>query len=83
MINIWTTHPTLNFLWIASFPDWKRKMPPSSLVYEFCIDESSLKNKEQDNNQVKPFRTTLQHILDSYHVSTMFQIFLASTLVSI
>ncbi len=55
-------------------------MPPSSLMYGFCIDENSLKYKEQDNNRVKPFRATLQHIFDSYHVYMMFQIFLASTL---
>jgi hypothetical protein len=58
-------------------------MPPLSLVYELCIDESSSKHKKQDINRVKPFRTTLQHILDSYHVSPMFWTFLISTLVLI
>ncbi len=57
-------------------------MSPLSSVYELCIDKSSSQNKKQITNRVKPFRATLQHILDSYHVSTMFQIFLASALVS-
>jgi len=56
-------------------------MPPSSSMYELCIDESSSQNKKQTTNQVKPFRAALQHIFDSYHVSTMFWIFLTSTLV--
>jgi hypothetical protein len=50
-------------------------------MYELCIDESSSQNKKQATNQVKHFRATLQHIFDSYHVSTMFRIFLTSTLV--
>jgi hypothetical protein len=51
-------------------------------VYELCIDESSSQNKKHTTNQVKLFRARLQHIFDSYHVVTMFWIFLASTLVS-
>jgi hypothetical protein len=52
-------------------------------MYELCIDEISSKNKKQDTNWVKPFRATLQHKPDSYHVFTMFRIFLALTLSSI
>jgi len=58
-------------------------MPPLSLVYKLCIDESSSKHKKQDINRVKPFRTTLQHIFDSYHVFPMFWIFLILALVSV
>lgn len=48
---------------------------------ELCIEENSLHNKKQITNQIKSFTTTLQHIVDSYDVYTMFQTFLQSTLV--
>ncbi len=51
-------------------------------MYELCIDESSSQNKKHTTNQVKPFRARLQHIFHSYHVVTIFWIFLAIVLVS-
>jgi len=33
---------------MASFPDYKRRMPPLSSMYELCIDESLSDNKKQD-----------------------------------
>ncbi len=48
---------------------------------ELCIEESSSHNKKQATNQIKSFTTTLQHIVDSYDVYTMFQTFLQLALV--
>jgi hypothetical protein len=74
-------HPILNFFG-SPHSLTKKKKSPLSLVYELCIDKSSSQNKKQITNLVKSFKATLRHMLDSYHVSTMFQIFLTSVLVS-
>jgi hypothetical protein len=81
MINILTRAPNLKFPLDCLIPWLKKTSATLKLNVWIMHWQEFITKLIFFINRVKPFRATLRHILDSYHVSTMFHIFLTSTLV--